>query len=250
MRGRHVLIIICYYYLMSRPSRNIRKQKTTYSSRLQRLRQRVGTAAQALADEGVIPTVARVRAALRGGSPNDLAPVLKHWKQFNLGRSMPSDRGNKSAKFPIEISDLLQELWHRAMAAAAVDLSDRRDNPTVSVGINVDQVLQQQIQDLRRPLEHESDKCRQLRSEAVRHNVITRELLVRIDASEAREKRSLVKLKAAEKRISQLNVALTQAGTQSKDNSKSISGEQRCDLKPKKGRQKRLSDRRSNTLRG
>jgi hypothetical protein len=47
-----------------------------YLSRVEALRQRVADAAEELNARGIRPTVARIRAALGGGSPNDGVPLI------------------------------------------------------------------------------------------------------------------------------------------------------------------------------
>jgi hypothetical protein len=80
------------------------------------LNQRLAIAARAIADRGITPTVAGIRAALGGGSPNDLAPALKIWKA-----SVASAASDVTADFglPVQIADLAQE-------------RKRLDNPTLT----------------------------------------------------------------------------------------------------------------------
>src|ERR1700761_4686063 len=83
---------------------------------------RVNAAAEAILERGLKPTVTRVRAAMGGGSPNDIGPALKHWKEVllpALGRTLPSAGG---AVIPPILTDVIRELWSRALAAAAVEI--------------------------------------------------------------------------------------------------------------------------------
>src|ERR1700722_11061238 len=83
-----------------------------YASRSEALQRRVNAAAQALADRGIRPTVTRIRAALGGGSPNDLAPALKRWKE-SFGSTVALDLGDRDTlpRIPVQIADLAHELW-------------------------------------------------------------------------------------------------------------------------------------------
>jgi hypothetical protein len=56
------------------------------------------------------PTVARVRAALGGGSPNNLAPALKQWKE-SFAPAPTSGTRTEAPAILVQISDLAQELW-------------------------------------------------------------------------------------------------------------------------------------------
>lgn len=79
------------------------------------LNARVAAAARALADRGITPTVTRIRAALGGGSPNDLAPALKKWKATFAPIGVAGDpRVATGTPLPVQITDLAQELWQRA----------------------------------------------------------------------------------------------------------------------------------------
>ncbi|MEI6719183.1 MAG: DNA-binding protein [Betaproteobacteria bacterium] len=51
-----------------------------FKTRIEALQVRVNKAALALHERNVRPTVQRIRTALGGGSPNDLAPALKKWR--------------------------------------------------------------------------------------------------------------------------------------------------------------------------
>jgi hypothetical protein len=92
--------------------------ESAFASRIQALNARVAAAARVLTDRGITPTVTRIRAALGGGSPNDLAPALKHWKA-TFAPALPS---RADATLPVQIADLAHELWQRATVAASVEL--------------------------------------------------------------------------------------------------------------------------------
>ena len=68
---------------------------------------------------------------LAGGSPNELAPALKHWKEAvlpTLGAEVRGSAEGAVAKAPpLQLADLTHELWQRALAAAAVEI---RGGPT------------------------------------------------------------------------------------------------------------------------
>ncbi len=101
------------------------------------LQERVTAAAEALLEQGLRPTVARVRAAMGGGSPNDIAPALKHWKDVVLpaqGRTAALEK--EAVGIPPILTDVVRELWSRALAAASVEIrggpSGRRKLPRTS----------------------------------------------------------------------------------------------------------------------
>src|ERR1700733_10709438 len=85
---------------------------TGYASRSEALRRRGDDAAQALVDRGIRPTVTRIRAALGGGSPNDLAPALKRWKEsFGSNPPLALEDSNALPRMPVQIADLAHEIW-------------------------------------------------------------------------------------------------------------------------------------------
>lgn len=65
----------------------------------------------------------RLQSGLGGGSPNDLAPAPKRWKEsFGSAASLGLAANDALPRIPIQIADLAHELWKRANAAAAVEL--------------------------------------------------------------------------------------------------------------------------------
>ena len=176
--------------------------------RTEALRARVAAAAKALVDRGVRPTVTRIRAALGGGSPNELAPALKHWKELvlpTLGAEVRGGAAVAGAKAPPpQIADLAYELWQRALAAAAVEI---RGGPTArQVAVRTEEAnsLRNQLNGLRDQLQRESLAYGELRAQAARHETIARQALARAEESEARERELLRKLGEAHQRIAQL----------------------------------------------
>jgi hypothetical protein len=117
--------MVYYYPPMTPPSE--RKPTTsprasTYATRTEALKARVAEAAKVLQEQGIRPTVTRIRAALSGGSPNDIAPALKDWRDSILPTlpshiRTPPDSSSKKTP-PPQITDLVHELWQRATAAA------------------------------------------------------------------------------------------------------------------------------------
>ena len=112
-------------------------------------------AARALTDRGIAPTVARVRAALGGGSPNDLAPALKQWKE-SFAPAPTSGTRTETPAIPVQISDLAQELWQRATVAAAIDLKGGPTARALTTRTEEAEALRQQVKNLRDQLERES----------------------------------------------------------------------------------------------
>lgn len=191
---------------MKGPRESVSDSDNDYASREQALFQRVADAAQALTDRGVPPTNTRVRAALRGGSPNDIAPALKAWKE---SRAAATRDALHTPALPPPIADLAQELWLRATVAAAVELKGGPTAQSLARQSEEADALRQQIQSLRAQLERESILYGELRAQAARHEAIASDALARLEASEARERKQLRDLGSARQRIVELEAAVT-----------------------------------------
>jgi Plasmid replication region DNA-binding N-term len=159
----------------------------TFKTRQDALQLRVNDAAGALRAQGIRPTVARIRAALGGGSPNDLTPALNHWRRG-------SDIGGvgahliDTAAVPGVISDLVRELWQRATAAALIELRNGpRALERIEQGVEV-RSLREQVALLRAQLDRESIAYGELRAQAARHEAIAKQALDRVREVEARER--------------------------------------------------------------
>jgi Plasmid replication region DNA-binding N-term len=180
-----------------------------YFSRREALRRRVAEAARALTDRGIFPTVARVRATLGGGSPNDLAPALKQWKE-SFAPPAASGTRIETPAIPVQISDLAQELWQRATVAAAIDLKGGPTARALTARTEEAEALRQQVKNLRDQLERESVMYGEQRAQGARHEAIARDALARLEESEARERKHLRELGSARQRISELAATVTQ----------------------------------------
>jgi len=86
---------------------------------------RVREAAEALLNKGLRPTIQRIRAMLGGGSPNVIAPILKEWRETlspeQQLRLPLSELQGQRPEIPIVISDLVAELWKRAVVFATIE---------------------------------------------------------------------------------------------------------------------------------
>ena len=178
---------------MESPANPAPSSESDYFSRQEVLRRRVAEAARALTDRGIAPTVARVRAALGGGSPNDLAPALKQWKE-SFAPAPTSGTRTETPAIPVQISDLAQELWQRATIAAAVNLKGGPTARALTTRTEEAEALRQLEKHLRDQLERESMMYGELRAQAVRHEAIARDALARLDESEARARKHLREL--------------------------------------------------------
>jgi Plasmid replication region DNA-binding N-term len=171
------------------------------------LQARVNAAAEALLERGLKPTVTRVRAAMGGGSPNDIGPALKHWKEVlmpGLGRSVPAA---ESAAIPPIVSDVVRELWSRALAAASVEIRGGvAGRLEVSQGEQV-HLLRQEVASLRDRLQRENQAYGELRGQSARHEVIAKDALSRAADLEARLQRALEDLGAAHGQIAELTAS-------------------------------------------
>ena len=183
-----------------------------YSSRVEALRQRVADAAEELNGRGIRPTVARIRAALGGGSPNDLAPALKSWKESFQPTAYSADRlaPPSTQRIPAHIADLAREIWQRASIAAVVERKGSGAARALALRTEEAQSLKTQVTSLRDQLQHESIALGELRAQAARHEAVARDALARLDASEVRERRALRDVGSARERISELEATVTQ----------------------------------------
>lgn len=182
-----------------------------YSSRVEALRQRVANAAEELNGRGIRPTVARIRAALGGGSPNDLAPALKSWKESFQPTAYSADRlSPPTERLPAQIADLAHEMWQRASIAAVVERKGSGAARALAMRTEEAQSLKTQVTSLRDQLQHESIALGELRAQAARHEAVARDALARLDAAEARERRHLRDLGGARERLSELEATVTQ----------------------------------------
>jgi hypothetical protein len=182
-----------------------------YASRSEALQRRVNAAAQVLADRGIRPTVTRIRAALGGGSPNDLAPALKRWKESSgsaetLGLA---DRG-ALPRIPIQIADLAHELWQRANAAAVVEVKGGSAARATAMGTEELESLRGQVSGLRGQLQRESLAFGELRAQAARYEAMAHHALARVEETETRERKHLRDLGAARQRIAELEATIHQ----------------------------------------
>ncbi len=185
------------------------ERESEFFARREALRRRVADAAQALTDRGITPTVTRVRAALGGGSPNDLAPALKHWKESFAPAPTPGARP-KTPAMPVQISDLAHELWQRATIVAAVQIKGGRRARTLTTRTDEAEALHTQVKVLRDQVERESVMYGELRAQAARHEAIARDALARLEESEARERKHLRDLGSTLQRVAELEATVTQ----------------------------------------
>jgi len=182
-----------------------------YASRSEVLQRRVESAAQALADRGIRPTVTRIRAALGGGSPNDLAPALKRWKESSGSAGSPGLADNDALpRIPIQIADLAHELWQRANAAAAVELKGGFAARASAIRTEDLESLRGQLSGLRDQLQRESLAFGELRAQAARYEATAHHALARIEETEARERKHLRDLGAARQRMAELEATINQ----------------------------------------
>ena len=186
------------------------RPRQAYATRIEALRARVGVAAKALAHQGIRPTVTRIRAALGGGSPNELAPALKHWRESvlpTLGIQLHGGRDAAGTTPPPQIADLSCELWQRALAAAAVELKGGPTARQIAVRTEEANSLRNQLNGVRDQLQREAVAYGELRAQAARHETIARQALARAQESELRERDLARKLGEARQRVAQLEAS-------------------------------------------
>ncbi len=183
----------------------------SFEARQSALRHRVAEAAGVLSNQGVRPTVARVRAALGGGSPNELAPALKAWKDLFQPVTHSGGRDLDSRPLiPVEIADLAGELWQRAMTAAAIELKGGSAARQAAAQTAEAESLTTQVNSLRDQLQRELIAFGELRAQGARDRAIARDALARLDASEARERKQLRELGTVRDRIAELEATVVE----------------------------------------
>jgi plasmid replication DNA-binding protein KfrA len=181
--------------------------ESVFEARRAALWARVATAARALQAQGLKPTLVRVRAALGGGSPNDLAPALKAWREAGPleGAALPG-----TPRIPTPIADLAQELWQRASTAAVLELKHGATAETLAARAGEIQGLRTQLSAVREQLERESRAYGELRAQAARHETIARQALARAEHAEVRMRDLLRELGEARQEMAQLRAGLKQ----------------------------------------
>ncbi|MCX7056051.1 MAG: DNA-binding protein, partial [Proteobacteria bacterium] len=158
-----------------------------FRTRIEALQVRVNKAALALHERNVRPTVQRIRTALGGGSPNDLAPALKKWRDEVLPALKTAD--DTPVGVPPLIADIVRELWTRALAAAAVEAVGGAKARRAIAQTEEVATLRGEIDRLRDQLEREQQVVGQLREARARAEAIMSDALTRIEDAERRERR-------------------------------------------------------------
>ena len=190
---------------------------TRFEQRAKVLQDRVIAAANAMQTLGISPTVARLRAALGGGSPNDLAPALKAWRLASgvetvVGRAPVARAGSA---VPTVIADLVTELWQRAQSAAVLEARSGPGSLERVERTAESRALRTQLEELRQQMDRDAQSYGELKAQAARHEAIAREALDRARHAETRERALLRDLGSARARIAELNAtaAVASAGT-------------------------------------
>ena len=178
---------------------------SAFQARQDSLQLRVNDAANALSNQGVRPTIARVRSALGGGSPNDLAPALKQWRNSELSRSGGTATfATSPTSLPLQIADLAHELWQRALASAVLEAKSGANSRDAVSRAAEAQLLREHLSSLRDQLQRESLAYGELRVQSARHEAMAREALAREHSAAARERDLIRQVGALRQRISEL----------------------------------------------
>ena len=163
-----------------------------FKTRIEALQGRVNKAALALHERNVRPTVQRIRTALGGGSPNDLAPALKKWRDEVLPTLKTGD--DTPVGVPPLIADIVRELWTRALAAAAVEaVGGAKARRAIAQSEEV-AALRGEIDRLRNQIEREQQLIGELRAARSRTEAIMKDAVERLDDAEKRERRSHLRI--------------------------------------------------------
>ena len=188
---------------------------STFQSRQESLQLRVNEAARALHNQGIRPTVARIRSTLGGGSPNDLPPALKHWRDAVLPTLTSLGEPTKlppPPPLPLQVADLAHELWQRSLAAAVLEMKGGPGARETAFRTAEAQALREQLTSVRDQLQRESLAYGELRAQAARHEAIARDALARVSESETRERKLLRESGTLRQRITELEASLGRAG--------------------------------------
>lgn len=193
-----------------------------FESRVLALQKRVNDAALALHERGLKPTVARVRAALGGGSPNDLGPAVKHWKEEVLPSLLTPLGVDGTTVVPAPVADLARELWTRAVAAASVDR--RGGERAIQLVARSEEVtaLKQQIASMRDQIDRDAVAYGELRALAARHEMTAKAALDRVRESDERERKALRQLGDSRQRIAELEARVDEATSRPRQMRKSV----------------------------
>ena len=163
-----------------------------FKTRIEALQIRVNKAALALHERNVRPTVQRIRTALGGGSPNDLAPALKKWRDEVLPTLKTTE--DTPVGVPPLIADIVRELWTRALAAAAVDaVGGAKARRAIAQSEEVN-ALRGEIERLRDRLEREQQLVGEMRAARARAEAIMKDSVERLDGAEKRERRAQLRI--------------------------------------------------------
>jgi hypothetical protein len=183
---------------------------SAFEARAAALRARVADAARILSEQGIKPTVARIRAALGGGSPNDLGPALKAWRETARFKSDAPQATPRPGRIPPPIADLAQELWQRATAAAVLEVKHGPTAQVMAARTGEIQGLRSQLSAVREQLERESRAYGELRAQAARHETIAQQALVRAEQAETRARDLLRELGETRQEMAQFTAGVEQ----------------------------------------
>ena len=189
--------------------------QNTFQTRLEALQARVNKAALALHERNVRPTVTRIRAALGGGSPNDLGPAVKRWRDEVLP-ALAGGEGRAPTGVPPVIADIVAELWMRATAAAAVEAVGGSAARYRIARTEEAKSLRDEVQHLRDQLQREQQAFGELRAQAARHEAVARDALSRVREGELRQRKALTELGQCRQRVASLEATSAQTAVRPK----------------------------------
>lgn len=112
---------------------------------------------------------------------------------------------------PLQLADLVHELWQRATAAAIVEVRGGTAARDAYARSGEAQILRDQVVSLRDQLQRESLAYGELRAQAARHEAIARAALARAGSSESRERDLLREIGGLRQRVCELE-ALSSRG--------------------------------------
>jgi chromosome segregation ATPase len=110
----------------------------------------------------------------------------------------------------LQIVDLAQELWRRALAAAVLETRLGTTSRNAVARTAEVETLRLQLSSVRDQLQRESLAYGELRAQAARHEVIAREALSREQNSAMRERELVRQVGTLQQRIAELEATLNQ----------------------------------------
>jgi hypothetical protein len=153
-------------------------------------------------------SVASVRRALGGGSPNEIAPALKHWRARQQQKELAA-LPSGFASLPKGLAEQLLEFWHGARAAIRAELTQ---NPHALEGVGIDadhEALRAEVKELRARWHREVEQGSTAHAELRRHQALAQQAFERAAETERKWRLTQIELAADRQRVVALELQVT-----------------------------------------